>query len=80
MLVACRLAGLSALEAHYADVVAPTQSGAGERVYWLENRLRGSHSWGREALACLGANAAEGGDAARDSRHLPYRRAALTFR
>jgi hypothetical protein len=28
MLVACRLAGLSALEAHYAGVVALTQSAA----------------------------------------------------
>jgi hypothetical protein len=26
MLLACRLAGLSALEAHYAGVVAPTQT------------------------------------------------------
>jgi hypothetical protein len=28
MLVACRVAGLSALEAHYAGLVALTQSGA----------------------------------------------------
>jgi len=28
MLLACRLAGLSALEAHYAGVIAPAQSGA----------------------------------------------------
>jgi hypothetical protein len=29
MLVACRLAGLSALEAYYAALIALTQSGAG---------------------------------------------------
>jgi hypothetical protein len=28
MLVACRLAGLSALEAHYAGLIAPTQTDA----------------------------------------------------
>jgi hypothetical protein len=32
MLVACRLAGLSALEAKYAGVIASTQSVAGQRV------------------------------------------------
>ena len=34
MLVACRLAGLSVLEAHYADDTAQAQSGVEEQ--WLE--------------------------------------------
>jgi hypothetical protein len=36
MLVACRLAVLSALEAHYAGIVAVTQSGVNDRVALTE--------------------------------------------
>jgi hypothetical protein len=32
MLVACRMAGLSALEAHYAGLVPPKQTGASTQI------------------------------------------------
>ena len=46
MLVACRLAGLSALEAHYADDNAQAQSGVKESLYpsRCTERPRGANS------------------------------------
>jgi hypothetical protein len=54
MLVACRLAGLSALETHYADDNAQAQSGVGEQQE--RRRPRPSEGHARPVTFLLGAH------------------------